>query len=105
MRINTEALSFLFNFQRRAGFHSSLKAAKDANLDIVKGCQLVGQVTVCEIGTSSAGARSRSFSDVVCRLTLIISEGRDSCREGGGNREAHDISPAQFRPRSSNSLT
>lgn len=62
----------LFNFQRRTGLHSSPKVGKDtrdANLDIVKGCQLAGQVTVCEIGTSSAGARSRSFSDIVCRLT------------------------------------
>lgn len=65
----------------------------------IKGCQLAGQDTVWEIGTSSGGARSRSFSNIVCRLPLC--EGRWECRVAVGR---HDISAVQSQPGSSNGL-
>jgi len=67
--------------------------------NVVKGCQLAGQDTVWEIGTSSGGARSRSFSNIVCRLPPY--EGRWKCRMAVGR---HDISLVQSRPGSSNGL-
>jgi len=67
--------------------------------NVVKGCQLAGQDTVWEIGTSSGGARSRSFSNIVCRLPPY--EGRWKCRMAV---ERHDISLVQSRPGSSNGL-
>lgn len=79
--------------------YSSLKIAMvewKLGANVIKGCQLAGQDTVWEIGS---GARSRSFSNIVCRLPPC--EGRWEC---GVAVERRDISSVQSQPGSSNGL-